>query len=255
MSDMSGRRAVVTGASRGIGAAVARRLDEAGATVVVAARSVDGYSGPGTAVAADLSTEDGPSRLAEEALGRLGGIDVLVDNAASQTRVQGGVLEMTDADWLADLNGTLLSAVRLDRLLLPAMIASGGGAIVHIGSGASRLPQPAALAYAAAKAALAAYSKGLARAVAPENVTVNLVSPGIIETTGMSARLDELVSGTGLDIEEARRQFVAGFGVPLGRPGLPDEVAALVEFLVSADARYITGTQYVVDGGLMPTVH
>jgi NAD(P)-dependent dehydrogenase (short-subunit alcohol dehydrogenase family) len=161
---------------------------------------------------------------------------------------------MTDADWLADLNSSLLSAVRLDRAILPAMIAAGGGAIVHIGSNAARLPRPAALAYAAAKAALATYSKGLASQVGPDNVRVNLVSPGVIETSAFAARLQALADQAGTDIATARDRFLATFNIPLGRPGTPDDVAALVTFLVSPSAGYLTGTTHVIDGGLLPTV-
>ena len=144
MTDLTGRRALVSGGTRGIGAAIARHLSQAGARVVVSARSPGGDDGAAHFIAADLSTPDGPPHLAAQALDYLGSIDILVDNAASQTLVPAGVLAMTDADWLADLNSSLLSAVRLDRAVLPAMIAAGGGAIVHIGSNAARLPRPAA---------------------------------------------------------------------------------------------------------------
>jgi NAD(P)-dependent dehydrogenase (short-subunit alcohol dehydrogenase family) len=255
LTDLSGQRALVTGGTRGIGAAIARHLSQAGARVVVSARSRGDYDDANHFIAADISTPDGPPRLAAQALEQLGGVDILVDNAASQTRVPGGVLAMTDADWLADLNGSLLSAVRLDRAILPGMIAAGGGAIVHIGSNAARLPQPAALAYAAAKAALATYSKGLANQVGPHNVRVNLVSPGLIETSALAARLEILAGEAGTDLATARQDFMTNFDVPLGRPGTPDDVAALVTFLASPSASYLTGTNHIIDGGLLPTVH
>jgi NAD(P)-dependent dehydrogenase (short-subunit alcohol dehydrogenase family) len=132
LTDLTGRRALVSGGTRGIGAATARHLSQAGARVVVSARSPGDDEGAAHFIAADLSTPDGPPHLAAQALDYLGGIDILVDNAAGQTLVPAGVLAMTDADWLADLNSSLLSAVRLDRAVLPAMIAAGGGAIVHI---------------------------------------------------------------------------------------------------------------------------
>jgi NAD(P)-dependent dehydrogenase (short-subunit alcohol dehydrogenase family) len=252
--ELPGQRALVTGGTRGIGAAIARHLSAAGARVAVSARARGDYDGPGHFIAADVATADGPADLAAAALAHLGGVDILVDNAASQTRVPDGVLAMTDADWLADLNGSLLSAVRLDRAILPGMIAAGGGAIVHIGSNAARLPQPAALAYAAAKAALATYSKGLASQVGPHQIRVNLVSPGVIETSALHARLALLAGEAGTDLDTARRQFMTSFNVPLGRPGTADDVAALVTFLVSPAAGYLTGTNHVVDGGLFPAV-
>jgi len=254
LTNLTGRRALVTGGTRGIGAAIARHLSQAAAHVVVSARSPGDHDGATHFIAADLSTPGGPPQLAARALEYLGGIDILVDNAASQTVVPGGVLAMTDADWLADLNSSLLSAVRLDRAVLPSMIAAGGGAIVHIGSNAARLPRPAALAYAAAKAALATYSKGLASQVGPDNVRVNLVSPGVIETSAFAARLRILADDARTDIATARERFMAAFDIPLGRPGTPDDVAALVTFLVSPSAGYLTGTSHVVDGGLLPTV-
>ena len=254
MTDLNGRHALVTGGTRGIGAAVARKLSEAGACVVVSARSRGDYDGAAHFIPADLSTPDGPPCLAAQALEYLGGIDILVDNAASQTVVPDGVLAMTDADWLADLNSSLLSAVRLDRVVLPSMIAAGGGAVVHVGSNAARLPRSAALAYAAAKAALATYSKGLANEVGPRNVRVNLVSPGVIETSAFTARIRVLAGQAGIDLATAREQFVAGFDIPLRRPGSPDDVAALVTFLVSPSAGYLTGSNHVIDGGLLPTV-
>jgi len=254
VNGLHGRRALVTGGTRGIGAAIARHLHGAGARVVAAARSRGDYDGPGHFIAADVSTAGGPRQLAADATAHLGGIDILIDNAASQTLVPDGALAMTDADWLADLNACLLSAVRLDRAVLPGMIAAGGGAIVHIGSNAARLPRPAALAYAAAKAALATYSKGLAGQVGRHNVRVNLVSPGVIETAAFAARIRVLADQAGTDPDTARRDFISSFNIPLGRPGTADDVAALVTFLVSPSASYLTGTNHVIDGGLLPTI-
>ncbi|TMV00284.1 SDR family oxidoreductase [Streptomyces sp. DASNCL29] len=254
VGDLTGRRALIAGGTRGIGAAIAEQLTDAGARVVVSARRRGDGNQAGHFIAADLFTPQGPSQLVADALAHLGEIDVLVDNAASQTRVPDGVLAMTDDDWLADLNGSLMSAVRLDRAVLPGMIAAGGGVIVHIGSGAARLPQPTALAYAAAKAALAAYSKGLANEVGRHNVRVNLVSPGVIETSALRARLQSLADESGTDLETARDQFLRNFPVPLGRLGTADDVASLVRFLVSPAASYLTGTDHVIDGGLLPTL-
>jgi len=230
MSELQGQRALVTGGTRGIGAAIARHLHSAGARVVVAARSRGDYDGPGHFIAADVSTAAGP------------------------TLVPDGALAMTDADWLADINACLLSAVRLDREVLPGMIDRGGGAIVHIGSNAARLPRPAALAYAAAKAALATYSKGLASQVGRHNVRINLVSPGVIETAAFAARIRFLADQAGTDLDTARQDFISSFNIPLERPGTADDVAALVTFLVSPSASYLTGTNHVIDGGLLPTV-
>ena len=115
----------------------------------------------------------------------------------------------------------------LDREVLPVMIAAGGGAIVHIGSNAARLPRPAALAYAAAKAALATYSKGLANQVGRHNVRVNLVSPGVIETSAFAARIRVLANEAATDLDTARRDFISSFNIPLGRPGTATDVAGL----------------------------
>lgn len=251
--DLEGARALVTGGTKGLGAAIARHFAAAGARVVVAARN-PGEDTVGHFVQADLSNADGPRELAAAALDWLGGIDILVDNAGSQTRVPDGVLAMTDADWLDDLSGTLLSAVRLDRELLPTMVAQRSGSIIHIGSNAARLPQPAALAYAAAKAALNTYSKGLANEMGQHNIRVNLVSPGVIETDGLGRRLAVLAEEGGIDVDTARSEFSKTFGIPLGRVGSADDVAELVAFLASPRAAYITGTLHVVDGGLLPTV-
>ena len=170
-TSLRGARVLVTGGTRGIGAATVRRRPRAGAEVVAAARTAPNSVGPGPAgtgpvrlVAADVATADGVAALAEQALDLLGGIDILVSNAGGQTHRPGGVLHFSDEDWQRDLDTNLLSAVRLDRVLLPAMIAQGsGGSIVHVGSNAARMPRPASLPYTAAKAALTAYSKGLAR--------------------------------------------------------------------------------------------
>jgi len=145
------KRVVVTGGTQGIGADIARQFAEAGAKVVVAARTPVARSSGAQFVRADVATPEGVATLATTALKLLGGIDVIVNNAGSQSYVPAGVLAMTDDDWLRDLNTNLLSAVRLDRAMLPSMIAQRSGVIIHITSGQARLPGPSSLPYAAAK--------------------------------------------------------------------------------------------------------
>ncbi|MCA1220914.1 SDR family oxidoreductase [Streptomyces sp. 8L] len=252
--EFAGVRVLVTGGTKGIGAAIAIRFAEAGADVVVAARTPVDEPPAGKFVAADLATAEGTADLAARATRLLGGVDVLVNNAGSQTYLPGGALDATDDDWYRDLDTNLMSAVRLDRALLPGMIARHHGVIVHITSGQARLPGAASLPYAAAKAATTVYSKGLANEVGKHGIRVNTVVPGLIETPAVSRRLDRISADSGRDAETARRELIDRVGIPLGHPGRPADVAELVAFLSSDRAAYLTGSQYVVDGGSIPTV-
>ncbi|WP_329454635.1 oxidoreductase [Streptomyces sp. NBC_01497] len=252
--EFAGVRVLVTGGTQGIGAAVAVRFAEAGADVVVAARTPVDEPPAGRFFAADIATADGAAALAAQVTRSLGGIDVLINNAGSQTYLPGGAREATDDDWYRDLDTNLMSAVRLDRALLPGMIARKRWVIIHVTSGQARLPGAASLPYAAAKAATTVYSKGLANEVGQHGIRVNTVVPGLIETPAVTRRLDRLTADSGQDADTARRQLIDRVGIPLGRPGRPVDVAEVVAFLASDRAAFLTGSQYVVDGGSIPTV-
>jgi NAD(P)-dependent dehydrogenase (short-subunit alcohol dehydrogenase family) len=206
-------------------------------------------------VAADVTRTEGCSAIADAVRNRLGGVDIVVHVVGGSSAPAGGFAVLNDVEWQRALDLNLLPAVRLDRALLPSMIAQGSGVIIHVTSISRVLPLPeATLAYAAAKAALANYSKGLSKEVSPRGVRVVRVSPGWVETEAAVDLVKELATKSGTDYEGARRSLMDSLGgIPIGRPATPKEVADLVVFLASPRAASITGTEYVIDGGTVPT--
>jgi len=254
--EFQGLRALVTGGTKGIGHAIAARLRESGATVLTTARTTpDDSSGPGF-IAADVATADGCRTVVDAVHRRLGGIDIIVHVVGGSSAPAGGFAVLDDGEWQRALDLNLLAAVRLDRALLPSMLEQRSGVIIHITSIQSRLPLPdATIAYAAAKAALANYSKSLSKEVSSKGIRVVRVSPGWVETDGAVGLVKELAAKQGTDYDGARKLLMDSLGgIPIGRPAKPSEVADLVAFLASSRAASITGTEYVIDGGTVPTV-
>jgi NAD(P)-dependent dehydrogenase (short-subunit alcohol dehydrogenase family) len=254
---LAGMRALVTGGSRGVGAAVVQALVEADARVMAAGRSLPSRAVDSVRyIAADLSTAEGAHQAAKSVHEHLGGIDILVNVVGGSKAPAGGFAALSDSEWSKELDLNLMSAVRLDRALLPSMVAQRSGVVIHVTSIQRVLPLPeSTIAYAAAKAALSTYSKALSKEVTPKGVRVVRVSPGWIETEAAVALAERLAAQAGTDYEGGKRLIMNGLGgIPLGRPAQPREVADLIAFLVSPRAASISGVEYVIDGGTVPTV-
>jgi NAD(P)-dependent dehydrogenase (short-subunit alcohol dehydrogenase family) len=254
---LAGRTALVTGASKGIGLAVTRALVAEGATVVAGARSGSAeLTALGAAVhqvEVDLLDPAGPGDLVAEAVRLTGGLDVLVNNVGALTPRLGGFLSITDEDWDRTLTINFLAAVRTTRAALPHLLARAPSTIVTVSSVNAFLPDPAVLDYCAAKGALANFSKSLSKEFGPQGVRVNTVSPGPVATDlwlgdhGVAAT----VAGSGGDPEAVQKAAVAGTAT--GRFSRPQEVADLVVLLASGRAGNVTGSDFTIDGGLVPT--
>lgn len=255
--ELANRRVLVTGGTKGIGAAVVETLSSVGAQVVATARLHPSQPIEGVRyLAADLSTAEGVGAVAISVLKALGGIDILVNVLGGSSAPGGGFAALDDTEWSKELNQNLMPAVRLDRAILPSMLAQRSGVIIHVTSIQHVLPLPeSTIAYASAKAALSTYSKALSKEVTPCGIRVIRVSPGWVETEAAVALAERLATQAGTDYEGAKQIIMKGLGgIPLGRPAKPQEVADLIAFLVSPRAASITGTEYVIDGGTVPTV-
>lgn len=242
-----GRRALVTGGSRGIGAAIARRLLDGGAKVVVTARSPNEETPTAaTFIAGDVRTPEGVRAIAGAALEALGGLDILVNNAGGSLAFPEGSTTIPEEEWQEGFALNFFSAVRLTNAVLPALRNSKAATVVNISSTAATMGAGSGpfAHYAAAKAALDAYSRTLAIELAPTGIRVNVVTPGPVST---------------VSADELRKTFSEAIGaptdvftefVPLGRYGSTADIAEVVALLVSDRGNWLTGVNYRVDGGM-----
>jgi NAD(P)-dependent dehydrogenase (short-subunit alcohol dehydrogenase family) len=256
IDDFKGKRVLVTGGTKGAGKAIADRFLKGGATLAITARSAPAENSAAHFIQADVSTSEGTTHVIREMLNRFKGVDIMVHNVGGSSAPSGGFITVTDELWQQAFNENLYPAVRLDRGLVPAMIEQRSGVIIHVSSIQRTMPlYDSTLAYAAAKAALTNYSKGLANEVSPKGIRVLTVSPGFIETDAATRMIQRMADKDKSDYTAARQKLMEMLGgIPLGRPNRPEEVAELVAFAASDRASAITGTEIVIDGGTIPTV-
>lgn len=255
--DFSNKRVLITGGTKGMGAATLRLMLERGATVATTARAPADDLPPGVHfVAADIGTREGIEAVVRMTNAKLNGIDILINNVGGSSSPAGGALALTEEDWDDALQRNLMAAVRLDRAFLPGMVERKHGVIIHISSIQRSMPlYDSTLAYAAAKAALTNYSKGLSKEFGPKGIRINTVSPGFIETTAAQAMIQRWAQHDAISEDQARQKLMDVLGgIPIGRPGKPEEVAELVAFLASERAASIHCAEYRIDGGTIPTV-
>ncbi|MDQ1096712.1 MULTISPECIES: SDR family oxidoreductase [Chryseobacterium] len=253
---LNGKVALVTGGTKGIGKAIADALRDMGAQVIVIARTE-----PEEAlkeqhfIAADLTEAGTAEGISKKVIEKYGRIDIIINNAGANLSPGGGFSVLEDEHWINDWQLNFLSVVRINKAFLPAMIAQKNGVIINVSTNAAKQPiWEMTMSYSSAKAALNAYSKALASELGPHGIRVNVVSPGVVETPLMLEFIDNMAKASGTSREEAFKKVMETVNVPLNRMAEPEEVARLVAFLVSDNATYITGTNYSVDGGALPTM-
>ncbi len=254
---LQGKRAVVTGASDGIGLAVAELLAEEGATVALVARRREmlearcaeisnKHSVSCFAVVADLSSLEGCEAAMAESLERMGGLEILVNNVGSS--MFAGFEELPDERWIPDIELKLMSYVRMSRLALPAFRDAGGGRIVNVAGNSGKQPLPYHMSGAAANAAVLNLTTSLALQVARDGVHVIAVSPGPVVTARFNKQIKKVSEDEEISEQEARRRFDEE--MPIGRVPTAEEVAATIVYLASPRAAAITGTSLTIDGGI-----
>lgn len=243
---LSGKTAIVTGASRGIGAAIAHRLCEVGANVVICSRSTESVSQTANAlrdnghtvhaIAADISKKENVDTLVEETINQFSQVDILVNNAGITRDML--LMRLKDEDWDAVLQTNLTGTMYCTRAVLRPMIRQKNGRIINISSVIGLMGNPGQASYAAAKAGIIGLTKTTAKEVGTRGITVNAIAPGFI-TTDMTAKIPEEFQNRLLEL------------IPLQGFGTPEDVADTVCFLASDAARYITGQTIQVDGGMV----
>lgn len=252
--------AIVTGASKGIGLAITKALAAEGVRVVAGARTIDALVGVDrtTAVALDLVAPEGPARLIRRALDDHGRLDILVNNVGAVKMRLEGFLGTSDDEFAWAMQTNFFAALRATRAALPAMLSQGAGSIVNIGSvNAFFEPNAGVLDYGAAKAALLNLTKSLAQEFGSKGIRVNNISPGPVSTDlwlGKEGVAHTVARATGVDPETARQNVLASIGgIATGRLTTPEEVATLAVLLSSPLTANVTGSNFVIDGGLIKT--
>lgn len=254
--ELSGKIALVTGGTKGIGKAIADKLSSIGATVIVTARKPSEEKSEHHFIAADLTDSEAILKLTQKLSKDFGTPDILINNVGGTSSPAGGFQMLSDQDWNKDIELNLLASIRLDKAIVPQMLERKSGTVIHISSLNGKIPlYQSNFSYGVMKSALNAYSKTLANEVGKDGIRVNTVSPGMVRTTAMETFLNGFAQSIGKTVEEASQQIMDGLGgIPLNRLAEPEEIASLVAFLVSDGAGYITGVNMLVDGGTYPAV-
>lgn len=253
---LSGKVALVTGGTKGIGKAIADKLASNGATVVVTARKMPDNDIKHHFIATDLTNSIDVAELSTKFITEYGIPDILINNVGGTSSPAGGFKMLSDEDWSKDIELNLLASIRLDRAIVAKMIEKKSGVVIHISSINGKIPlYQSNFSYGVMKAALNAYSKTLANEVSKEGIRVNTVSPGMVRTEAMESFLKSYAQSIGKTVPEAEQVIMADLGgVPMNRLAEPEEIANMVGFLVSDGAGYITGANFLVDGGTFPAL-
>jgi len=259
MQKLEGKTAIVTGGSRGIGRAIATRLAQEGANVVVCARNagplkeavdeIRSHGGNASFLAADLRIPEEPQRLAAAALSEFGAIDIVVNNAGATKR--GEFVELSDEDWADGFALKFFGAVRLTRAAWP-QLKSRQGSVLNISGAGGRTPGPEFTIGGSVNAAMLSFTKAMADLGIRDGVQVNAINPGTIRTGRLQMRLASIVKEHGIDMQTAEKQFVKESQVT--RIGMPEDVANLVAFVVGPEGRFLQGSLIDLDGGSTKTI-